>query len=401
MSFKISTVVDYHQFIALDIGTSKIKVLICSIEGGELRILGSSITRQSKKNIIDGEIADLYGVSETIKKAIGKAGENLDEIPSDIVISLGSVLTFSDIIHMNYVRENPESPITMEEIDHIVKKVEHTSLDRVKGKIRERTGIIESEMKLVTTSIISIVVDGKKIGNPIGFTGKNIKLGVINVFVPFSYVSMIENIGRGLSKNIISLIPSIITLPKLLESREENFDFNCCIDFGASKTTIVIENRGEILGGNTLNFGFGLLEETFKRRKPDIGYLDIEHHIAHMEKSYDEYKEIFDEFFSLLFDAVFIAMTDITHQLFLKNVFVSGGGSSEFLRKKLMEYLHTKHIGNSIRIEKTAEDIENISMEDTGSFSQVFSLAKATEEMLLLKKDPIARILRYIIYRYE
>lgn len=88
MSFKISNIVDYNQFIALDIGTSKIKVLICSIEGGELRILGSAIMRQSKKNIIDGEIADLYGVSETIKKAITKAGENLDEIPSDIVISL-------------------------------------------------------------------------------------------------------------------------------------------------------------------------------------------------------------------------------------------------------------------------------------------------------------------------
>jgi cell division ATPase FtsA len=132
MSFKISNIVDYNQFIALDIGTSKIKVLICSIEGGGLKILGSAIMRQSKKNIIDGEIADLYSISETIKKAINKAGENLDEIPSDIVISLGSVLTFSDIIHMNYVRENPESPITMDEIDNIVKKVEHTSLDRVK-----------------------------------------------------------------------------------------------------------------------------------------------------------------------------------------------------------------------------------------------------------------------------
>lgn len=88
MSFKISNIVDYHQFIALDIGTSKIKVLICSIEGGGIKILGSATLRQSKKNIIDGEIADLYGVSETIKKAINKAGENLDEIPSDIVISL-------------------------------------------------------------------------------------------------------------------------------------------------------------------------------------------------------------------------------------------------------------------------------------------------------------------------
>lgn len=324
MSFKISNIIDYNQFIALDIGTSKIKVLICSIEGGELKVLGSAIMRQSKKNIIDGEIADLYGVSETIKKTISKAGESLDEIPSDIVISLGSILTFSDIIHMNYIRENPESLITMEEIDNIVKKVEHASLDRVKGKILERTGIIESEMKLVTTSIISITVDGKKIGNPIGFTGKNIKLGVINVFVPLSYVNMIQNIGRGLSKNIISLIPSIITLPKLLEERNENHDFNCCIDFGASKTTIVIENHGEILGGNTLNFGFGLLEETFKQKKPSLGYLDIEHHITHIEDSYEEYKDVFDPFLKILFDAIFVAATDITKQLFLKNVFISG-----------------------------------------------------------------------------
>lgn len=144
---------------------------------------------------------------------------------------------------MNYVRENLEDPINMEEIDHIVRKVEHTSLDRVKGEIREKTGIVESEMKLVTTSIISITVDGKKIGNPIGFTGKNIKLGIINIFVPLFYVSMIQNIRRGLSKNIISLIPSIITLPKLLEDKNEYFDFNACIDFGSSKTTIVIENK--------------------------------------------------------------------------------------------------------------------------------------------------------------
>jgi len=45
--------------------------------------------------------------------------------------------------------------------------------------------------------------------------------------------------------------------------------------------------------------------------------------------------------------------------------------------------------------------LESISPHDIGSFTQIFALAKATEEMLLLKKDPIARILRYIIYRYD
>jgi len=94
-------------------------------------------------------------------------------------------------------------------------------------------------------------------------------------------------------------------------------------------------------------------------------------------------------------------MTDITSQLFLKNIFISGGGFSPFLQKKLEEYLKTKNIGNSIHVEPVVINIENISPHDTGSFTQVLALAKATEEMLLLKKDPIARILRYIIYRYE
>ena len=256
-------------------------------------------------------------------------------------------------------------------------------------------------MKLVTTSIISITVDGKKLGNPIGFTGKNIKLWVINIFVPLSYINTIQNIGRGLSKNIISLIPSIITLPKLLEEKNENFDFNCCIDFGESKTTIVISNRGEILGGNTLNFGFWLLEENFKQKETKLWYLDIENNITHIGETYETYKEIFDPFLRILFDGIFVATTDITKQLFLKNIFISGGGASLFLQKKLSEYLQTKSIGMDIHIEQSIESIEGVPMNDVWSFTQIFSLARATEEMLLLKKDPIARILRYIIYRYE
>lgn len=109
-----------------------------------------------------------------------------------------------------------------------------------------------------------------------------------------------------------------------MEEKDQNFDFNCCIDFGASKTTIVVSNRGEILGGNTLNFGFGLLEETFKWKEPKLGYLDIEHHITHIEQTYEEHKEVFDSFLGILFDAIFVAMMDITKQLFLKNIFMSG-----------------------------------------------------------------------------
>ena len=153
-----------------------------------------------------------------------------------------------DTISMNYVREDATLPISMEEIDSIIKKVEYKSLERIKMRSESRIGIPDSEMRLVTTSITSINVDGKKITNPIGFTGKNIKLGLINVFIPLAHSNVLQGIGRGLGKNIISLIPLIITLPKIVEERNEGSDFNCFLDFGNSKTTIVLQNNGEILG---------------------------------------------------------------------------------------------------------------------------------------------------------
>lgn len=399
MSFKISTVIDYNRFIAIDIGASKIKALICAIENGELTILGSSLYRQSKKNSVDGEISDLYGVSESIKKAIAKAGESLDTIPKDVVISLSSSYMLYDTINTNYVREDKTLPITMEEIDSIIKKVEYKSLERVKAKSESRIGIPDSEMRLITTSITSIVVDGKKITNPIGFTGKNIKLGLINVFIPFSHSSVLQNIGRGLGKNIISLIPSIITLPKIIEESDENFDANCFLDFGHSKTTIVLQNNAEILGGNVLNFWFSLLEDEFRKRNPHLGHLDIENIVAHPEN--EAHREVFDMFYSLLFDAILIAMNDITKQPYLKNVFVSGGGASAFLEEQLQKFLETKNIGDGINITSQYSKKESSEELNKPIYTNVVSLAKTTQEMLLLKKDPIARILRYIIYRYE
>ena len=72
--------------------------------------------------------------------------------------------------------------------------------------------------------------------------------------MPLAHANVLQNIGRGLGKNIISLIPSIITLPKIIEETNENYDPNCFLDLGSSKTTVILENNGEILGGNTLNF---------------------------------------------------------------------------------------------------------------------------------------------------
>jgi hypothetical protein len=47
----------------------------------------------------------------------------------------------------------------MEEIDTIIKNIEYKSLEKIKSKINSRINIIDSEIKLIASSLISIYLD--------------------------------------------------------------------------------------------------------------------------------------------------------------------------------------------------------------------------------------------------
>lgn len=75
MGFSIRTLSDYDSFYVVDIGSSRVKALFCELQNGELQIRAHASMRQSKKYVIDGEIADIRGVCETVHKALAKVSE--------------------------------------------------------------------------------------------------------------------------------------------------------------------------------------------------------------------------------------------------------------------------------------------------------------------------------------
>lgn len=254
MSFKLKPLSDYDRFVVIDIGSSRVKALVCSIEGGELKICGKASTRQSKKNVISGEIADLSAVSDTVRRTILKAAEGLDSLPEEVVLSVGSSSLVYDSIGTNYVRSNPDEPISMEEIDKMIASTEGKSLERIRDKAEERFGLGPNELRLVTTSLTSISLDGKKVSNPVGFTAKNVKLTLVNFFVPYSTFQSLSLIVRDLSMRLVSVIPIPVALPKLVEETSEAFDSNAFVDVGYSRTTVTLCDRGELLGAAVLDF---------------------------------------------------------------------------------------------------------------------------------------------------
>lgn len=400
MSFKISNINDYENFLAIDIWTFKIKVLACKIEWQELKIIGASSLRQSKKDMFNWEISDISSISKALNKAITKACQWIENIPKDVMILYNSSELIYDFTSVNYVRNSKDSLIKMKEIDEMIEGVELRSLDKIKSKTENRLWIIEAEMKLLTTSITWIYVDWKRISNPIWFSWKNIKFNLINIFCPISRFLTLRNIVNDLNFNLISVVPLALSLPKLIEDSSYNFDQNIYIDIGYSKITVILQNNSEIIWFNVISFWLALLEEELKNSL-NKSYLDIENILSNIDEKYIEYREIIDNTFNFLFDAIWIAIIDIEKSFFAKNVFVSGAWVSEIFKKLLIESLEKQHFWKQLVILDKFLFEENLEEYNSNWLLSVASLAKSWKDLMSIKKDPLVRIMKYIIYKYE
>lgn len=162
----------------------------------------------------------MRSVALTIERAIIQATKDLETSPQDVILSFSSHTVLSDIITTQYVRGDKASIITMEEIDSIIKKIEAESFSRIREKAKREFSISHDDIRLISSTITSISIDGKSFTNPLGSSGLNIRLTILNVFIPASDYNMIRSIVASLDKRIISLIPMPLIFPKIGEKSD-------------------------------------------------------------------------------------------------------------------------------------------------------------------------------------
>lgn len=409
MGFRLSTLQEYNRFIAIDIGSYKIRVLICEIKSGELTILGRASVRQARSYTIGWVITDMHGVAETIRRAIDIASKNIDEVPEDIIITLLSDALISDTVTTQYIRGDKDSTLTMEEIDAMIKKIESHSFDRARTKIRTQFGSSEMEIRLISSTLTSIYIDDKRIMNPIGFTGKNVRFTVLNVFAPTSDCNVLRSVISALDRKTISIIPPPLVLSKIIERTENILDTNTYLDIGYSHTTIVIEVRGEIVTFHTLPIGTSLLEQEIWKIWAEKWFLNREHTLVDIlaisrekleQKKYAWYQSVIEAFFALITDSLLATIERNSDTMILKNLFLSGW---IFLGKLPLEMIRY-HLSHTIHKDVVLETLVEKTDETLGITSEyitAYGLSLIAADLLLIKKDPLIRILRYVLYQYE
>lgn len=126
-------------------------------------------------------------------------------------------LCVHDIIASQYIRADESIPLTMDELDTMIEKLEKTSLVRAKEKAKAEYGLIHDDIRLVSSTLTSITIDGIQVMNPIGLEGKHVRINVLNIYALSSEYNILRSILASLKKKTISLVPIPLIFSKIIE----------------------------------------------------------------------------------------------------------------------------------------------------------------------------------------
>lgn len=399
MAFRLTHIQDYNRFISIDLGFYRVHAGVYDVSGGELDCIGFSSVRQSQRNFDDGSIVDIRGVSQAIEQAIIQASQKLDTPPSDVIINFPSSAFVLDMLSTQYVRADKDSTLTMQELDSMIKLIEKDSFDRARAKSKRQFGEINDDLKLVSSTIVSVMIDGKKIANPIGFSWSRIRLSVLNIFVPSSEFNIIRSVVSSLEKRVISIIPSPLILPKYIEHTDLLWKTVCIIDVGYAHTSITVTQDNEIIGFESFAYGARALMQHLYNAHSFQSALQIENVLQNSNDiKKDPNSEIVTDFLTYLKDMTFWYLISEHIHVRLDALVLHGWIFHNSAIFSQFSSIFSQAIGYDVHTITSNKMLTSHTSEDRAI---VQWLAQMANELLLVKKDPLVRILRYVLYQYQ
>lgn len=402
MAFRIANIHEYSRFIALDLWTHRVRASLYALRDGHLCHEKSVSVRQNRKNIVNGSISDMQWIAHVIEKAIHEVSRHVESIPEDLIIWFSPTFSLYDGITSQYIRHDRDDPLSMDEIDTMIEKIESASLARAKEKARTQYGLIHDDIRLISSTLTSIAIDGKKVTNPIGFTGEQVRITVLNVFTLASEYNILRSIVSSLHKNIIALVPTPLLFSKIREEEWSPTDDAVYIDTGLSHTTFVLEKRGEIVAFDTFPCGADMLLDMLSHAFPKYSLTEIENLISqeHLENDIRELRDtIIGEYFTYLIDTLLSLIEREKLGISLRHIFLSWGIFSGKHIESLFSHTFADTSWVSARIFHLADSLSLDTIEKEYLITHGLSLL--ARELLFVKKDPLIRILRYALYHYE
>ena len=243
--------------LALDIGTEFVKAVIAEKTSDDnLNIIGVGKEHQSMGNMYAGAVADIQAVVSTCEKALSRAEEMAGVVSKPCVVGIAGELIKGNTRTVRYKRKDSNKPITDNEMQQIIQKVQDKAGEQAKQEIALETDNPEVEVRLINSAIVSLLIDGYKVSNPIGFKGSDLMIQFYTAFAPLVHISAIEKVCAELNLDLLAVAVEPFAVCRACLGNELDSNFSAIVmDIGGGTTDIAVVDDGGVEG--TKMFGIG------------------------------------------------------------------------------------------------------------------------------------------------
>ncbi len=245
--------------LALDIGTEFVKAIILKTESLNQEekpsqygtAIGFGQQRQKSGNMLAGAVADIEGVVEVCREAIGEAVKMAKIRPKRVVIGVAGEFVKGVTVNFNYQRSKPDKEIDTIELQNILQKIQWKAFDRTRSHLAWETGRTEIEIKPINALITEVRVNGYQVTNPIGFRGKEVFFSIFNVYAPIVHLKALEAIASRLDLALVSIVAESYALTRSADINSASGAI--FIDIGGGTTDIALVRQGRVEGIKSLS----------------------------------------------------------------------------------------------------------------------------------------------------
>ena len=190
-----------------------------------------------------------------------------------------------------------------------------------------------------------------------------------------------------------------LIFPKVVEQTEYINERACYLDIGYSHTTVLVMQDNEIKTFETFPVGARMSMEMLRDEHKTSSLLGIENIlVSESEIREPKNQEILNDFFEYILDMVWAFLEQEKLNVHFTNLFLHGNIFENPTIFKIFGTAFEENCGYSVRKKRLSSLVNPEYRHDE---SITYGLALTASELLVVKKDPLIRILRYVLYSYE